>query len=45
MTLPPPNAWLFSAQCFAATALAQYLAFSLDLPNPYWAVGTVYITT
>lgn len=37
--------WLFSARSFAAAALALLIAFSLDLPRPYWAVGTVYIVS
>ena len=45
MTLPSPRDWLFSARSFAAAALALYVAFSLDLSRPYWAVATVYITT
>jgi uncharacterized membrane protein YccC len=41
--LPGWRDWLFSARSFAAASLALYLAFWLDLPRPYWAVGTVYI--
>ncbi|MDJ0389757.1 FUSC family protein [Roseomonas sp. E05] len=37
--------WLFSLRSFAAAALALWIAFSLDLPRPYWAVGTVYIVS
>ncbi|MCQ4161080.1 FUSC family protein [Roseomonas sp. GC11] len=35
--------WLFSARSFAAAALALWVAFSLDLSRPYWAMATVYI--
>ena len=42
-TLPGWRDWLFSARSFAAAMLALWLALWLDLPRPYWAVGTVYI--
>ncbi|MDO9711678.1 FUSC family protein [Paracraurococcus lichenis] len=44
-TIPLPGwrDWLFSARSFAAAMLALWLALWLDLPRPYWAVGTVYI--
>jgi uncharacterized membrane protein YccC len=38
-------ALLFSINCFAAAALALAIGFGLDLPRPYWAVLTVYITS
>lgn len=41
--LPTPADWLYSARSFAAAALALWIAFSLDLPRPYWAMATVYI--
>jgi uncharacterized membrane protein YccC len=34
---------VFSIKTFAAAMLALGLALCFDLPNPYWAVGTVYI--
>ncbi|TDG28231.1 FUSC family protein, partial [Paracraurococcus ruber] len=43
MTLPGWRDWLFSARSFTAAMLALWLALWLDLPRPYWAVGTVYI--
>lgn len=42
-TQPGWRDWLFSARSFAAAMLALWLALWLDLPRPYWAVGTVYI--
>jgi uncharacterized membrane protein YccC len=45
VSLPPLKAWLLSLQSFAAAALALYIALSLNLPRPYWAVTSVYITT
>ena len=36
---------LFSVNSFAATCLALAIGFGLDLPRPYWAVLTVYITS
>jgi uncharacterized membrane protein YccC len=43
--LPPINrqTLLFSINCFAAAMLALYVAFSLGLPRPYWAMTTAYI--
>lgn len=34
---------VFSLKTFAAAALALYIAFLCDLPNPYWAMTAVYI--
>lgn len=42
--LPRPEHWLFSIQAFLAGVLALAVAFWLDLPRPYWALATVYIT-
>jgi uncharacterized membrane protein YccC len=39
------TAVLFSVNCFAAACLALAIGFALDLPRPYWAVLTVYITS
>lgn len=36
---------LFSLNCFVAAMLALFIAFSLGLPRPYWAMMTVYITS
>ncbi len=36
---------IFSAKCFAGGLLALYIAFSLGLQNPYWAMTTVYIVS
>ena len=43
--MPSLKDWLFSAASFTAAALALFIAFSLDLDRPYWALTTVYITT
>ncbi len=45
MTLPGWRDWAFSLKTFGAGMLALFLAFWIDLPNPYWALGTVYITS
>ncbi|MCJ2068604.1 FUSC family protein [Methylobacterium sp. J-030] len=45
MTLPGWRDWVFSLKTFGAAMLALFLAFWIDLPNPYWALGTVYITS
>lgn len=43
MTWPGIRDWVFSARTFASAMLALYIAFSLDLPRPYWAMATAYI--
>jgi uncharacterized membrane protein YccC len=35
---------VFSLNSFVAAMLALYIGFHLDLPRPYWAMLTVYIT-
>jgi uncharacterized membrane protein YccC len=45
MPKPDRTAWLFSLNCFVAALLALAIGFWLDLPRPYWAVMTVYITS
>jgi uncharacterized membrane protein YccC len=37
------NEFLFASKTFLAFLLALWIALSLDLPEPYWAMGTVYI--
>jgi uncharacterized membrane protein YccC len=36
---------LFSANSFAAAFLALFIAFSIGLPQPYWAMTTAYIVS
>lgn len=38
-------ALLHGAKTFAAAVLALYVAFSLDLDRPYWAMGSVFIAS
>ncbi len=40
-----PTVWdvVFSLKTFGAAALALYIAFLCDLPNPYWTMTAVYI--
>jgi uncharacterized membrane protein YccC len=45
LRMPRLDEWAFSLRSFAAAMLALYIAFSLDLPRPYWAMGTVYIVS
>jgi uncharacterized membrane protein YccC len=42
---PSYHAWLFSIRSFLAAMLALYVAFFIDLPNPYWAMVTVYVVS
>lgn len=43
MTFPSWRDWLFSAKAFFASMLALFIALSLDLPRPYWAMAAVYV--
>jgi len=36
---------IFSVNCYIATILAMFIAFSLDLKSPAWAMVTVYLTS
>jgi hypothetical protein len=36
---------IFSVNCYIATILAMFVAFSLDLKSPAWAMTTVYLTS
>src|SRR5262249_8972587 len=36
---------IFSINCYIATILALFIAFSLDLKTPAWAMITVYLTS
>lgn len=40
-----PDHWLFAAKTFLAAILALLVALWLDLPRPYWALGSVYIAS
>ena len=35
--------WIFAIKTYVAGILALYIAFSLDLAYPIWAIGTVFI--
>src|SRR5246127_923410 len=36
---------IFSVNCYIATILTMFFAFSLDLKSPGWAMTTVYLTS
>ncbi|GKQ53495.1 FUSC family protein [Bradyrhizobium sp. Ce-3] len=36
---------IFALKTFAASMLALVIAMAIDLPRPYWAMATVYITS
>jgi uncharacterized membrane protein YccC len=42
---PGISDWLFSLKTFAAAMLAVYIAFSIGLDRPYWAMAAVYIVS
>jgi uncharacterized membrane protein YccC len=37
--------WLFSVKSFVAAMLALFIALSLDLSRPYWAMAAVYVVS
>ena len=39
----PTRQAIFALNCYCAVMLALYVAFSLDLPNPWWAMVTVFL--
>src|ERR1700730_12417186 len=39
------RAIIFSVNCYIATILTMFVAFSLDLKSPGWAMTTVYLTS
>jgi uncharacterized membrane protein YccC len=41
--MPKPDELMFALKTFAGAMAALYLAFSLGLENPYWAMATAYI--
>jgi len=43
--IPGWRDWSFALKTFAAAICALYLAMWFDLPRPYWALTTVYITS
>lgn len=45
MSIPGWRDWAFALRTFAAAMAALYVALWIELPRPYWAVGTVYITS
>jgi len=42
---PGINEWMFAAKTYAAAMLAVYIAFSIGLDRPYWALATVYVVS
>ena len=36
---------MFAAKTYAAAMLAVYIAFSIGLDRPYWALATVYVVS
>jgi uncharacterized membrane protein YccC len=45
MPLPGLRDWTFAVKTFAAAMLALYIAMSLGLERPYWAMASVYIAS
>ncbi len=43
MKWPAPGEMLFSGKSYLAAMLALYLAYSIDLPRPFWAATTAYV--
>src|ERR1700743_3145693 len=45
MPLPGLRDWIFGCKTFAAAMAALYVAMSLGLERPYWAMASVYIAS
>ena len=45
MQLPGLRDWVFASKTFLAAMLALYIAFSLGLDRPYWAMASAYIAS
>jgi uncharacterized membrane protein YccC len=45
MPIPGWREWVFATKTCGAALLALLIALWADLPRPYWALATVYITT
>ena len=43
MTLPSREEWIFSFKCYASAILALYLAYTIGLSRPFWAMTTAYV--
>jgi uncharacterized membrane protein YgaE (UPF0421/DUF939 family) len=43
LTWPSRRAFVIAFSGYLAVMIALYVAFSLELPNPWWAMATVYI--
>ncbi|HEX2943629.1 MAG TPA: FUSC family protein, partial [Rhodopila sp.] len=43
MSWPSIRDWLFACKAFLAAMLALYVAVSLGLQRPYWAMASAYI--
>jgi uncharacterized membrane protein YccC len=45
MTLPTREEIIFSLKCYASAMMALYIAYSIGLTRPFWAMTTVYIVS
>ena len=43
MKLPDSNEILFSAKCYLGALAALYIASTMGLPRPFWAMTTAYV--
>lgn len=43
MKLPTADEAVFSIKCYLGAMLALYLAYSIGLPRPFWAMTTAYV--
>jgi uncharacterized membrane protein YccC len=42
---PGSSEWLYAGKTFAAAMIALYVALSIGLERPYWAMATVYVVS
>jgi len=43
MTLPTRNELVFAVKAYSGAMLALWIAFWLELDNPYWSMATAFI--
>ena len=44
MSVPTWRDWAFALKVLGAAVLALFIALWIDLPRPYWAISTIFIT-
>src|SRR5690606_20915940 len=45
MKWPDANEVLFSVKCYVGAIAALYIAYTMGLPRPFWAMTTAYVVS